>query len=150
MPTTNLVAHQLEIAANGGIATDASGKTGVPGVFACGDVASWHRHETGAGVRTENWTSAAHQAAIVARTILGKPSPAKDAPLYAWSDQFGLRLQHVSTGTPWHRTEIEHGAEDFEAHYLDHRGRLVAALVANRPRTIAELRRSLSAEYATV
>jgi 3-phenylpropionate/trans-cinnamate dioxygenase ferredoxin reductase subunit len=145
VPTTALVAGQLALAPDGGIETDACGRTSAPGVFACGDVASWHRQVTGTGVRAENWTSAALQAATVARTILDEPSPATDAPLYAWSDQFGLRLQHVSTGAPWQRVEVEHGGEDFAARYLDGDGNLVAALVANRPRAVAGLRRELTA-----
>ena len=144
VPVTNLVAYQLELAADGGIATDASGRTSVAGVFACGDVASWHREATGGGVRAENWTSAAQQAAIVARTILGEAPPPSEAPLYAWSDQFGLRLQHVSTGAAWESVEIAGGAGDFEARYLDREGRTVAALVANRPRAVARLRRDLA------
>jgi NADPH-dependent 2,4-dienoyl-CoA reductase/sulfur reductase-like enzyme len=131
VPVTSLVAYQLSLAADGGIATDACGRTSEPGVFACGDVASWHRQVLEAGVRAENWSSAAYQAAVVARTILGKPAPASDVPLYAWSDQFGLRLQHVSTGATWERVEIEHGTD--------------AGLVANRPREAARLRRELAA-----
>ena len=100
VPVTSLVAYQLSLASDGGIATDACGRTSVPGVFACGDVASWHRQGIAAGVRAENWSSAAHQAAVVARTILGEPAPASDVPLYAWSDQFGLRLQHVQPARP--------------------------------------------------
>ncbi|MDP9255664.1 MAG: FAD-dependent oxidoreductase [Actinomycetota bacterium] len=145
VPATSLVADHLDLAPDGGIATDACGRTSAADVFACGDVASWHRHGIGSGLRAENWTSAAHQAAIVARTILGDEPPASDAPLYAWSDQFGLRLQHVSTGAAWQHVEIEYGAEDFEARYLDCAGHLVAALVANRPRAIAGLRRHLAA-----
>jgi hypothetical protein len=41
--------------------------------------------------------------------------------------------------------EIEHGDGDFAARYLDPTGRLVAALVANRPRAVAGLRRELAA-----
>jgi 3-phenylpropionate/trans-cinnamate dioxygenase ferredoxin reductase subunit len=144
VPATRLVAGHLDLAPDGGIATDATGRTSAPDVFACGDVASWHREEIGSWLRTENWTSAAHQAAIVAHTILGDGPPATATSLYAWSDQFGLRLQHVSTGAAWQHVEIEHGSEDFEARYLDCDGHLVAALVANRPRAVAGLRHSLA------
>jgi len=144
VPVTSLVSDQLEIAPDGGIATDASGRTSAPGVYACGDVASWHRRATGGGIRAENWTSAAQQAAVVARAILGECAPATESPLYAWSDQFGLRLQHVSTGAAWERVEIEGGPDDFEARYLDRDGCAVAALVANRPRAVARLRRELA------
>ena len=145
VPATRLVSYQLRIAPDGGIATDECGRTSAPGVFACGDVTSWHRHAIDAGLRTENWTSAANQAAIVARCILGEESPPGDVPLYGWSDQFGLRLQHISTGGAWQSVEIEHGPDDFEARYLDRHGRPVAALVANRPRAVAGLRRELAA-----
>ena len=145
VPETALVVDQIAIAPDGGIETDANGRTSAPGVFACGDVASWHRTATGSGIRAENWTSAAQQAATVARAILGQTSPAPDAPLYAWSDQFGLRLQHVSTGAPWHEVAIEHGRDDFAARYLDAGGSLVGALVANRPRAVPGLRRELTA-----
>jgi NADPH-dependent 2,4-dienoyl-CoA reductase/sulfur reductase-like enzyme len=144
-PATRLVSYQLRIAPDGGIATDECGRTSAAGVFACGDVTSWHRHAIGAGFRAENWTSAANQAAIVARCILGEVPPEGDVPLYGWSDQFGLRLQHVSTGGAWEHIEVEHGTDGFEAHYLDQHGRLVAALVANRPRAVAGLRRELAA-----
>ena len=46
---------------------------------------------------------------------------------------------------PWQQVEIEHGADDFAARYLDAGGHLVAALVANRPRAVAGLRRELTA-----
>jgi NADPH-dependent 2,4-dienoyl-CoA reductase/sulfur reductase-like enzyme len=149
VPETALVADQLAIAADGGVATDACGRTSAPGVFACGDVASWHRQSTGIGFRAENWTSAAQQAATVARAILGEAAPAPDSPLYAWSDQFGLRLQHVSTAAPWQAVAVEHGAGDFAARYLDGGGNLVAALVANRPRAVPGLRRELTAVAVT-
>ena len=145
VPATRLVSYQVRIAPDGGIATDDCGRTSAPGVFACGDVSSWHRHAIGAGFRAENWTSAANQAAIVARCILGEEPPRGDVPLYSWSDQFGLRLQHISTGGAWESVEIEHGPDDFEARYLDQDGRPVAALVANRPRAVAGLRRELAA-----
>jgi 3-phenylpropionate/trans-cinnamate dioxygenase ferredoxin reductase component len=145
VPSTGLVSYQLSIAPDGGIATDACGRTSAPGVFACGDVTSWHRRAIGGGFRAENWTSAASQAAIVARCILGEEPPPGDLPLYSWSDQFGLRLQHISTGGAWESIAIERGPDDFEARYLDRHGRPVAALVANRPRAVAGLRRELAA-----
>ena len=143
VPETRLVDSLLERAPDGGIATDSHGRTSMPDVFACGDVASWHRESIGRSARAENWTSAANQAAIVARTILGDAAT-RDEPFYAWSDQFGLRLQHVSTGEAWEEVAIERYGDAFEARYLDRDGRLVAALVANRPGAIAAFRRDLA------
>jgi len=99
-------------------------------------------------VRVEHWTSAAGQAAAVARTILDEESVHDDVPFF-WSDQFGMRLQHVGFASEWARVEIEEGTDDFSARYLDRDGRLLAALAANRPGEIAALRRELKANART-
>jgi 3-phenylpropionate/trans-cinnamate dioxygenase ferredoxin reductase subunit len=102
-------------------------------VFSCGDA-------TGSG---GHWTSAAAGGAAAARRILGRP-PAPAQPPFFWSDQFALRLQLVGDTT--HATAVEIGGcpDTFIARYHDHRGRLVAALAANRPDEVAALRRALA------
>jgi 3-phenylpropionate/trans-cinnamate dioxygenase ferredoxin reductase component len=130
-----------------GITTDACGRTEHPGVYACGDVAHSWRPSLGRHVRVEHWTSAAGQAAAVARAILGNAEPYDEVP-YFWSDQFGLRLQHVGHADAPATTEIDGGADSFTAHYRDSDGRLLAALAANRPREIATLRRELAGGVA--
>jgi len=81
-----------------GVSCDAHGRASDPGVYAVGDVASWHDPRTGMAHRFEHWTSAVDQAGVVAETILnGKP----DAPLpvpYFWSDQYKVKIQ--SLGLP--------------------------------------------------
>jgi len=133
-----------ELLGVGEIATDASGRTALSDVYACGDVASTWRASLGRHVRVEHWTSAAGQAAAVARTILGEESTHDDVPFF-WSDQFGMRLQHVGFATEWERVQIEEGSDDFSARYLDRDGQLLAALAANRPGEIGALRRELKA-----
>ena len=127
-----------------GIVTDACGRTARPGVFACGDVASAWRPSMGAHVRVEHWTSAAGQAAAVAHAILGRTRPYDDLP-YFWSDQFGLRLQHVGHPHGWETTEVEGDDSSFCVRFLDRERRLLGALVANRPREIGPLRREVLA-----
>jgi 3-phenylpropionate/trans-cinnamate dioxygenase ferredoxin reductase component len=107
----------------------------VPGapVFACGDVTGGLGH----------WTSAAAEAAAVARRILGLPAHPVQ-PAYFWSDQFDLRLQLVGHATATAAVELEGGEEGFLARYQDDEGRLVAALGANRPAEVASLRRELA------
>ena len=56
------------------VETDSVGRTTQPGVYACGDVAAWHRPSLGR-VRIEHWTSAAGQGRAVAHAIAGDPSP---------------------------------------------------------------------------
>jgi 3-phenylpropionate/trans-cinnamate dioxygenase ferredoxin reductase component len=103
-------------------------------VFACGDVTGGLGH----------WTSAAAEAAAVARRILGLP-PRPVQPAYFWSDQFGLRLQLVGNPMETAVVELDGGEEAFLARYQNGEGRLVAALGANRPAEVASLRREIAA-----
>ena len=128
-----------------GITTDEAGRTGLPGVYACGDAAaSWHpplsRH-----LRLEHWSSAVHQAATVARTILEHETTSSPSP-YFWSDQFGFRLQHVGVPAGWTRIDLDAGADSLEAHYLSSDDRLIAALLVNRPDAVSKFRRRLAME----
>ena len=128
----------------GGIPTDACGRTSLPGVYACGDVASTFRSGLGSRIRVEHWTSAAGQGAAVAAAILGREEPHDDPPFF-WSDQLGLRLQYVGHGEGWTRIDLDGDPASFRVRYLADDGRLVAALLANRPREAAALRRELAA-----
>lgn len=128
-----------------GIATDEAGRTALPGVYACGDAAApWHpalaRH-----LRLEHWSSAFHQAATVARTILGRETTSAPSP-YFWSDQFGFRLQHVGVPAGWTHVDLDAGADSLEAHYLASDDRLIAALLVNKPHAVSTLRRRLATE----
>ena len=127
----------------GGIETDACGRTALPGVYACGDVAAAWRPSLGTRLRVEHWTSAAGQAAAVAHAILGRERPYDELP-YFWSDQFGLRLQHVGHAHAWAAVELEGDESSWAARYLDEEGRPLAGLLVNRPREVGLLRRELA------
>jgi 3-phenylpropionate/trans-cinnamate dioxygenase ferredoxin reductase subunit len=131
-----------ELLGGGAVETDAAGRTRLPDVYACGDVASAWRPSLGGLVRVEHWTSASGQAAAVARTILGQAAGHDDVPFF-WSDQFGMRLQHVGHATSWARVELEGEGDAFTARYLAADGRLLAALAVNRPTSVAGLRHEL-------
>jgi NADPH-dependent 2,4-dienoyl-CoA reductase/sulfur reductase-like enzyme len=65
-----------------------------PGVWAAGDVASWHHVGIGGRVRIEHRTNAAEQGMAVARNILAGVNPAPFVPVpYIWSDQYDLKIQ---------------------------------------------------------
>ena len=64
-----------------GIPTDETGRTALPGVYACGDAAAPWQPALAGHLRLEHWTSAAHQAATVARTILGHEVRAAPSPV---------------------------------------------------------------------
>jgi 3-phenylpropionate/trans-cinnamate dioxygenase ferredoxin reductase component len=130
-----------------GIPTDAAGRTRLPGVFACGDVSESYRPSLGRRLRVEHWTSAGRQGATVAAAIMNQELPA-DEPPYFWSDQFGLRLQCVGHPESSARVELDGSVDAFRARYVDRNGRLVAALLANRPRETAVLRRELAQAHS--
>jgi 3-phenylpropionate/trans-cinnamate dioxygenase ferredoxin reductase subunit len=121
-----------------GAPVDACGRTAVPGVHACGDVALW------AGERAEHWTAAQAEGATVARTILGDATPHVPVP-YVWSDVLGLRLQLVGSASGAVSVELDGGRDAFRARYADVEGRPVAVLLANRPAEVATARRELAA-----
>ena len=128
----------------GAIDVDQHGAAATDGVYACGDVASWWRPSLGKRLRVEHWTSAAGQARAVASAIVGKPEP-YDEPPYFWSDQFGMRLQHVGHAEEWHAVVLEGDEDAFTARYVDREGRLLAALAVNRARVVPALRKELAA-----
>jgi 3-phenylpropionate/trans-cinnamate dioxygenase ferredoxin reductase subunit len=128
-----------------GIETDACGRTSLPGIYACGDVANAWRPAIGRRLRIEHWTNAAGQGACVARTIVGRDVPYDELP-YFWSDQFGLRLQYVGYAEDWAAVEIEGAEDSFKAVYLRGDGRPLAALLANRAQEVGTVRRELAAE----
>jgi 3-phenylpropionate/trans-cinnamate dioxygenase ferredoxin reductase component len=131
--------------APGPIETDAGGRTGLPNIYACGDVAAPWSAAHSRHVRFEHWTSAAGQAAVVARAILGGEPGTGPTP-YFWSDQFGLRLQHVGSAEGWERIVLDGDESSLAARYLGRDGRLVGALLVNRPQQVGALRRELAPE----
>ena len=124
-------------------ATDELGRTALPGVYACGDVAASWQPSLARHLRHEHWTSAAAQATTVARTLLGHER-ARSPARYFWSDQFGFRLQHVGGDEPWAEITLDGTPDAFTARYVSADGRLVAALLGNRPQHVASLRREIA------
>jgi 3-phenylpropionate/trans-cinnamate dioxygenase ferredoxin reductase subunit len=128
----------------GAIDVDECGCSAVAEIYACGDVAAWWRPSLRRRLRVEHWTSAAGQARAVAAAIMGAREP-YDEPQYFWSDQFGLRLQHVGHAEEWHAVVFDGDEDAFTARYVDRDGRLLAALAVNQARAVAGLRRELAA-----
>ncbi|TWH03652.1 NAD(P)H-nitrite reductase [Nocardioides sp. J9] len=81
-----------------GIVCDENLWTGVPGVYAAGDVANWFNPTLGERQRMENWTAAAEQGAAAARNALD-PDNAKayGTVPYFWSDWYDVRIQFVGS-----------------------------------------------------
>ncbi len=78
-----------------GVVCSATLSTGVPGVFAAGDVARWHNHDFERQMRLEHWTSAAEQGTIAAlNAVDGGVRQYRTVP-YFWSDWYATRIQFV-------------------------------------------------------
>ncbi|MCX6467456.1 MAG: FAD-dependent oxidoreductase [Pseudonocardiales bacterium] len=105
LPATGPDGTPLDVA--DGVACGPTGRVlGLPGVWAVGDAARWDGH------RTEHWTSAGDQAAVVAHDVLGAEPPPPTVP-YFWSDQFGLKIQLIG------RTDRADGVEPLLGTGLD-------------------------------
>ena len=142
-PNAELAATLLDLAPDGGVPTDACGRTAADGVFACGDVASVAYPSLNRPVRLEHWSAAAATAQATAGAILGR-APARSPVPFFWSDQFGWRIQAVGHVDPELRVSTEGDGERFVARYRAADGRLRAAVVCNRADLLPELRRELA------
>ncbi|PXY17417.1 NAD(P)/FAD-dependent oxidoreductase [Prauserella muralis] len=129
-----------------GVICDATLATGLPGVYAAGDVA----HVVNPlfdeeSARVEHWTNAAEQGAAAARHAL---DPAAARPLvpvpYFWSDWYGHRIQFVGTPRAEEVVVAVPAEAGFTALYR-RRDRIVGAFTVDRPREIMKYRRRVAA-----
>ena len=133
------------VALDNGVVVDAAGRTSVPGVWACGDVARYPSARAGGAIRVEHWTHAREHGAAVASGLLGSPVEYDPVP-YVWSEQYGVMVQFAGFVRPGDDVEVVDGdpAEHrFVAAYR-RSGKLVAVLGARIPRTFVRLRRELA------
>jgi NADPH-dependent 2,4-dienoyl-CoA reductase/sulfur reductase-like enzyme len=134
----------------GGVLTDRSGATGVPGIVATGDCTRRPDPWAGRVVRQEHWTSALQHPVLAAAALLGgspPPQPAHAAVPYFWSDQYGVRLQFAGCRRPGDEPEVVDGdvrSRTFAAVYR-RKGTPVAVLAMNSPRVFGRWRRELAA-----
>ena len=119
---------------------------GAERVWAVGDVARWDDTELGRSRRTEHWTTAREQAVYVAEAITGGPASRPFTSTgYVWSDQHGVRIQHVgsydgSTITRRQPVDGEHG----ELFLHCRADTVVGATAFDAPRNLLAVRRSLT------
>lgn len=124
-----------------GVCVDGEGRTSAPDVYAAGDAARVYDAAVGRHVRTDHWEAAARQGTAAARAMLGL-EPARSALPSFWSDQYGVRIQYVGRMDEADRVTLDGDPErrDFEAVFTK-AGTPVAALLAGRPRALADARR---------
>ena len=127
-----------------GIATDAGGRSGLPGVYAAGDAAAFHDAFLGRHALSGHWEAAGRQGVAVAHAIAGQPLPAPALSSF-WSDQYGMRINYLGHASLSDAVEIEGdpAQRDFIALYT-RAGEPVAALSVGRPQALGELRERLA------
>lgn len=127
-----------------GIVCGPDGRTALPGVWAVGDVARWD------GVRTEHWTSAVEQAAVVAADIVGRPVPVDSVP-YWWSEQYDLRLQGLGRMHPDDDvTVVTTGVKQREVAVYAREGRVTGVVGFSAAAVIMRLRPAVAEGAALV
>jgi 3-phenylpropionate/trans-cinnamate dioxygenase ferredoxin reductase component len=99
-----------------GVVCDEEGRTGIPGMFAAGDVAAWLDPFTRVHERHEHWTAAREQARIVAQFISGDvTTPWRSFVPYFWSDLYGIRLQMLGSALGADDIQIVHEDQEKQA-----------------------------------
>jgi 3-phenylpropionate/trans-cinnamate dioxygenase ferredoxin reductase subunit len=125
------LAQRAGLAVGDGILVDERLETGVPGVFAAGDVAcALHPHYTGR-VRVEHWATALEQGPHAARSMLGATAPYDRLP-YFFSDQYDVGMEYAGLARRWDRVVFrgDPASREFVAFWLDG-DRIVAGMNVN-------------------
>lgn len=133
-----------------GVACDEYGLA-APGIYAVGDVASWHIPRLGRAMRFEHRMNAVEQATTAATNMVAPGTSRFVSVPFFWTDQFDARVQaygypsadaelHIAEGT------VEEGR--FVAVYSRH-GEVVGVLGWNAPKRLREHRALLARSLAT-
>jgi NADPH-dependent 2,4-dienoyl-CoA reductase/sulfur reductase-like enzyme/nitrite reductase/ring-hydroxylating ferredoxin subunit len=135
-PRTALAARGIAVA--DGIVVDRMLATGVPGIYAAGDVAAYPDPIDGRPVRIEHWVVAERQGQVAARNMLGLATPYAAVPFF-WTEQYGVSLRYVGHARHWDEIRIDGdiAAHDFIARFF-RGGTLRASLACGRDRESLE------------
>lgn len=129
----------------GGIQCDAVGGTGVDGVFAVGDCASWFDEVAGKRRRVEHWTGAHERPDLIAQQLMHGQVTSAVKPVYFWSDQYGARIQFAGTIDGHDDVTIEAGDLESSSFLAVYRrdGEAIGVLSRDQVRLFGRWRRSL-------
>jgi 3-phenylpropionate/trans-cinnamate dioxygenase ferredoxin reductase subunit len=96
------LASEAGVAVENGIVVDEHLETGVPGVFAAGDVANAQHPFFGERIRVEHWANALNQGPVAARNMLGQSVAYERLP-YFFSDQYDIGMEYLGFARSWDR-----------------------------------------------
>jgi 3-phenylpropionate/trans-cinnamate dioxygenase ferredoxin reductase component len=139
VPATSWLASS-SLTLDNGVVCDAYCAAG-PGVYACGDVASWYHQGYATQMRIEHRMNATEQGMAAARNLLGAGVPFSPIP-YFWTDQYDEKISAFGLLTEDASVEISDGSIEsnkFLAHYKRD-GKLVGVLSWNMSRDLRKAR----------
>jgi NADPH-dependent 2,4-dienoyl-CoA reductase/sulfur reductase-like enzyme/nitrite reductase/ring-hydroxylating ferredoxin subunit len=146
-PRTQL-AEKAGIALDRGVLVDSCLETGVPGIFAAGDIARWPDPHCGDNIRVEHWVVAERQGRTAAINMLGQREPFAAVPFF-WSQHYDVPINYVGHAEKWDDLAIEGdiAAKDCLLSYK-RQGRVLA--VASIYRDADSLRAELAMEEKVI
>ncbi|XAS75428.1 FAD-dependent oxidoreductase [Dermatophilaceae bacterium Sec6.4] len=130
----------------GGVRCDAAGFTGIDGVYAVGDCATWFDEQVGRHRRVEHWTGAHERPALISQQLLHGGAIGKVKPVYFWSDQYGSRIQFAGTIDGHDEVSVEAGDLDSGSFLAVYRraGEPIGVVGIDQVQLFGRWRRSLS------
>lgn len=125
-----------------GVGVDAYLETGIPGVFAAGDIASYRDPMTGESVRIEHWVTAERQGQAAAANMLGFTRPYRAVPFF-WTEQYGVALRYVGHSRRFDEIAFDGSLEsgEFVARYFERGVHLASAAVGRDVEILEDERR---------
>ncbi|MGI4860465.1 MAG: FAD-dependent oxidoreductase [Janthinobacterium lividum] len=96
------LARTAGLALGKGITVDAYLRTSAPDIYAAGDAAQWPDPFDGTPLRVEHWVVAQRQGQAVARAILGRGAPFRQAPFF-WTIQYDFGIGYTGHAREWDR-----------------------------------------------
>ncbi len=135
----------LELGDAGGVLASETLETGVPGVYAAGDIAEYESVIHGRRIRIEHWDVAFNHGKTAALNMLGRNQPHDVVPYFFSDLSDWASLEYVGPATKWDQ-EVVRGSIDegeFAIFYLDE-GQLAGALSVGRSEDLEAARRLIT------
>jgi 3-phenylpropionate/trans-cinnamate dioxygenase ferredoxin reductase subunit len=131
----------LELGETGGVVCSSRLETSAPGIFAAGDIAEYDSVVHGRRIRIEHWDVAFNQGKTAALNMLGRDVPHDVVPYFFsdLADWSAMEYVGPGSGETVIRGSLDEGK--FTTFYLDHDGRVTAALTVGRSDDLEEARR---------